>query len=234
MQHVCHALRRMVNVALQVHERRSLLEDTVAVALFQRVHERLLVLVALMDVHVVADADDVSHEGNHVRGLADGLAVCDLGLLLVEDLLLEAEEVAGGGEGEAGTGGVIAEEGDAEAGVEDLRGLVALPQVAQSVGYGKDSVDFVVGLVPGPVEVGLVHVVDAQGFQMSCKLNSFAHDFSPYLSLIYSYRFGWADRAVRPYEGDGGTGGKPRSPLRYGQDGTPPAKTRGIPDACLT
>jgi hypothetical protein len=185
MQHVGHALRRMVNVALQVHERRSLLEDTVAVALFQRVHERLLVLVALMDVHVVADADDVSHEGNHVRGLADGLAVCDLGLLLVEDLLLEAEEVAGGSEGEAGTGGVIAEEGDAEAGVEDLRGLVALPQVAQSVGYGKDSVDFVVGLVPGPVEVGLVHVVDAQGFQMSCKLNSFAHDFSPYLSYRY-------------------------------------------------
>ena len=103
----------------------------------------------------------------------------DLGLLLVEDLLLEAEEVAGGGEGEAGTGGVVAEQGDAQTGVEDLRGLVALTQIAQSVGYGKDSVDLVVGLVPGPVEVGLIHVVDVELLKMSCQFNSFAHVLSP-------------------------------------------------------
>ena len=156
-----------------------LLENAVAVALLQSVHERLLVLVALMDVHIVADADDVGHEGDHVGRLADGLAVGDLGLLLVEDLLLEAEEVAGGGEGEAGTGGVVAEEGDAQTGVEDLRGLVALTQVAQGVGHGEDSVDLVVGLVPGPVEVGLIHIVDVELLQMSCQLNSFAHVLSP-------------------------------------------------------
>ena len=103
----------------------------------------------------------------------------DLGLLLVEDLLLEAEEVAGGGEGEAGTGGVVAEQGDAQTGVEDLRGLVALTQVAQSVGYGKDSVDLVVGLVPGPVEVGLIHIVDVGLLKMSCQFNSFANVLSP-------------------------------------------------------
>ena len=181
VQHVGHALRRMVDVALQVDERRALLEDAVAVAFFQSVHERLLILVTLMDVHVVADADDVSHEGDHVGGLTDGLAVRDLALLLVEDLLLEAEEVAGGSEGEAGTGGVVAEEGDAEAGVEDLGGLVALAQVAQGVGYGKDGVDLVVGLVPGPVEVGLIHVVDVQRLKMSCQFNSLAHVFSPLL-----------------------------------------------------
>ena len=179
MQHVGHALRRMVDVALQVDKGRSLLKDAVAVAFFQSVHERLLVLVALMDVHVVADADDVSHEGNHVGRLADRLAVGDLGLLLVENLLLEAEEVAGRGEGEAGTGGVVAEQGDAQTGVEDLRGLVALTQVAQGVGYGKDSVDLVVGLVPGPVEVGLIHVVDVELLKMSCQFNSFAHVLSP-------------------------------------------------------
>ena len=176
MQHVRHALGRMVHVALQVHERRSLLEDTVAVALFQRVHERLLILMTLMDVHVVADADDVSHERDHVCGLTDGFAVGNLGLLLIENLLFQTQEVAGRSKREAGTGGVVAEQGNAETGVEDLRGLVALAQIAQGVGYGKDRVDFVVGLVPGPVEVGLVHVVDAQGFQMSCKLNSFAHN----------------------------------------------------------
>ena len=75
----------------------------------------------------------------------------NLGLLLIENLLFQTQEVAGGGEGEAGTGGVVAEQGDAQTGVEDLRGLVALTQIAQSVGYGKDSVDLVVGLVPGPV-----------------------------------------------------------------------------------
>ena len=55
----------------------------------------------------------------------------------------------------------------------------ALAQVAQSVGYGKDSVDLVVGLVPGPVEVGLIHIVDVELLKMSCQFNSFAHVLSP-------------------------------------------------------
>ena len=181
VQHVGHALRRMIDVALEVHERRSLLEDAVAVAFFQRVHERLLILMTLMDVHVVADADDIGHEGDHVGGLTDGLAVRDLALLLVEDLLLKAQQVAGGSEGEAGTGGVVAEEGDAKAGIKDLGGLVALAQVAQGVGYGKDGFDLVVGLVPRPEEVGLIHVVDVQRLKMSCQFNSLAHVFSPLL-----------------------------------------------------
>ena len=181
MQHVGHALRRMVDIALQVHERRTLLEDAVAVALFQSVHKRLLVLVALMDVHIVADADDDGHEGDHVRSLADGLAVGDLGFLLIEDLLLETQQVARRGEGEAGTGGVVAEQGDAEAGIEDLRGLVALAQVAQGVGHGEDGVDLVVRLVPRPVEIGFihVHVIDVELFEVSCQFNSLAHDRSP-------------------------------------------------------
>ena len=36
VQHIGHALGGMVDVALQVDERRALLEDTVAVALFER------------------------------------------------------------------------------------------------------------------------------------------------------------------------------------------------------
>ena len=175
MQHVGHALGRVVHVALQVHQRRALLKNAVAVALLQGIHEGLLIFMALVDVHVVADADDVGHERDHIGRLADGFAVGNLGLLLVEHLLLKAQQVAGGGEGEAGPGGVVAEEGDAKAGVEDLRGLVALAQVAQGVGYGEDRVDLVVGLVPGPEEVGLIHVVDVQRFKMSCQFNGFAH-----------------------------------------------------------
>ena len=94
------------------------------------------------------------HKGNHVSGLADGLTVCDLRLLLVEVLRGKTQKVAGGSEREAGTGGVVAEDGNAETGVEDFRGLVALAQIAQGVSDGEDRIDFVVGLVPGPVEVG--------------------------------------------------------------------------------
>ena len=47
--------------------------------------------------------------------------------------------------------------------------LVALAQVAQGVGNGKDGFNLIVGLIPGPVEVRLVPVVDLQSFQMSGK-----------------------------------------------------------------
>ena len=115
---------------------------------------------------------------------ADSLAVGDLGLLLVEILRGQAEEVARGREGEAGTGGVVTEDGDAEAGVEDLGGLVALAQIAQGVGHGEDRVDLVVGFVPGPIEVGLVHIVDAERLKMSRKFYSFAHNILSLLRCI--------------------------------------------------
>ncbi len=55
-----------------------------------------MIVVALADEHVVTDADDVGHEGDHVSRLADGLAVGDLGLLLVQILHLKAQQVGGG------------------------------------------------------------------------------------------------------------------------------------------
>ena len=175
VQHIGHALGGVIHVALQVHQSGLLLQNTVAVAFLHGVHEGLLILVTLADEHIIADADDVGHEGHHVGRLADGLAVGDLGLLLVQILHLQTQQVAGGGEGEAGTGGVVAEDGDAQAGIEHAGALVALAQVAQSVGHGEDGVDLVVGLVPSPIEIGLVHVVDVQGGQMACQLNSLAH-----------------------------------------------------------
>ena len=131
--------------------------------------------MALTDEHIVADADDVGHEGDHGSGLADGLAVSDLGLLLVQVLQLKAEQVGSLREGEARTGGVVAEQGDAQAGVEDPGGLVALAQVAQRVGHGEDRVDLLVALVPRPVEVALVHVIDVQRLKVACQFNSLAH-----------------------------------------------------------
>ena len=65
--------------------------------------------VALADVHVVADADHLRHEGDHVRRLAHRLPVGDLALSLVEVGDGEAQQVAGRGEAEARAGGVVAE-----------------------------------------------------------------------------------------------------------------------------
>ena len=195
VQHIGHALGGVIHVALQVDQRGLLLQNVVTIALLHGVHEGLLILVALADEHIVADTDDIGHEGHHVRGLADGLAVGDLGLLLVQILHLQAQQVAGGGEGEAGAGGVVAEDGDAQAGIEDPGALVALAQVTQGVGHGEHGVNLVVGLVPGPVEVGLVHIVDMQRLQMACQLDGLAHSvFSPLFyvceySDIYSLLF---------------------------------------------
>ena len=51
--------------------------------------------------------------------------------------------------------------------------------VAQSVSDGEDGFDLVVGLVPRPLEIALIHIVDVQRFQMSCKFKGFAHFFFP-------------------------------------------------------
>ena len=162
VEHIGHALGGVVDVALEVDQSGLLLQDAVLVALGDGVDHFVHVGVALADVHVVPDADDVCHEGDHVGGLTDGLAVGDLALALVQVLDLQAQQVAGGGEGETGAGGVVAEEGDAQAGLEDLGGDVVLAHVAQGVGDGKDGLQLVVGLFPGEEEVALVHLLEVE------------------------------------------------------------------------
>ena len=135
--------------------------------------------MTLADEHVVPDADDVGHEGHHVGGLADGLAVGDLGLLLVQILHLQAQQIAGRGEGEAGAGGVVAEEGDAQAGVKNPGGDVALPEVPQGVGHREHRLQLIGALVPRPVEVLPVHALDVERFQTLRKLGYFAHPKFP-------------------------------------------------------
>ena len=99
----------------------------------------------------------------------------DLALALVKILNLKTKQVTSRCKRETGTGRVITEQGDAQAGVEDAGALVALTQVAEGVSHGEDGVDLVIGLVPSPIEIGLVHIVDVQGGQMTCQLNSLAH-----------------------------------------------------------
>ena len=175
MEHICHALSGVIHVALQVHQRGLLLQHAVTIAFLHSVHEGLLILMTLADEHIVTDTDHICHEGDHVGSLTDSLAVGDLRGLFIQILHLEAQQVAGGGEGETGTGGVVAEDGDAETGIKHAGGLIALTEIAQCVSHGENGVDFIIGLIPSPIEIVLVHVVDLEGLKMTCQLNSLAH-----------------------------------------------------------
>ena len=78
MKHVCHTLRRMVNVALQVYKGRPLFQHTVAFSVLDGLGDFFHISVALADIHIVTDADDVRHEGHHVGRLTYGLTMSDL------------------------------------------------------------------------------------------------------------------------------------------------------------
>ena len=95
---VRHGLCRMVDVALQVDERRALFKHTMMEAFIDGIHESLHVFMAFADKHVIADTDDIRHEGYHVRGLADGLTMGDLGFLLIQVIDGQTEQIAGGSE----------------------------------------------------------------------------------------------------------------------------------------
>ena len=87
---VSHTLSRMVDVALEVDQRRFLFEDAVFIALRDGIDDFFLVGMTFADVHVVADADDVGHEGDHVGRFPDRFAVGNLALLFVQVLDLQA------------------------------------------------------------------------------------------------------------------------------------------------
>ena len=170
VQHVRHALRRMVDVALEIDQRGALFEHAVAPAFLNRRGHRAHVGVALADVHVVADADDVGHEGNHVRGFAHGFAVGDLGFALVEVLHRKAEEVAGAGEAEAGARGIVAEERDAEPGIEHAAGDVVFAQAAQDFRHEEGRGDFVIAFFPREEEVVLIQAGGVKSRRMSSRM----------------------------------------------------------------
>ena len=129
VEHICHALGWVVHIALEVHQRGPLLQNAVPVAFIQGIHKGFLIFVTLTDEHIVPYADDVRHEGHHVGGFPDGLAVGDLRLLFVQILNLQTQQITGGGKGEAGAGGVVPEDGDTQTGIKDPGGLIPLPEI---------------------------------------------------------------------------------------------------------
>ena len=162
VEHICHTLCRMVDVALKVYEGRSLLENSIFVSFGYCIHKFFLVCMAFTDVHVIADTDYISHEGYHVCCFANSFAVCDLGFFLIEILHFQTKKVACRSERETCTCGVVTENGDSETAFEYFCGDVVFSHETESVSNGEDCFQFVVCFVPGPEEVVVVHFFEVE------------------------------------------------------------------------
>ncbi|MPM89973.1 hypothetical protein SDC9_137089 [bioreactor metagenome] len=111
----------------------------------------------------------------------------NLALAFVEVLNLKTQQVAGGGKREARARAVVSKEGDAEAGIKNLRGDVALAEVAKRVGNGEHRVQFVTGFFPRQEKVAFVHVVKLQVLQFLRELLDvflFTHKLTPKFSCL--------------------------------------------------
>ena len=119
MNQIRQALRRMVNVALQIDHVGPLMQHALLKTFLHRGRHFAHVTVPLAEIHVIADADDLGHERNHVRRLAHRFAVRDLRFFLVQIREAQAQRVRRRGEAETRARRVVAENGDRQPGVED-------------------------------------------------------------------------------------------------------------------
>ena len=67
------------------------------------------VSVALADVHIIADTDNVSHERDHVSCFTYSLAMGNLRLAFVQILNFQTKQITCRSKRETGTGRIIAE-----------------------------------------------------------------------------------------------------------------------------
>ncbi len=91
VQHVCHALGRVVDIALQIDQGGPLLQHPFQEALFYGLGHFQHIGMSLADIHVITDADHVGHERDHVGSLAHCLAVGDLRLAFIQVLRLQTQ-----------------------------------------------------------------------------------------------------------------------------------------------
>lgn len=90
---VGHGLGGVIDIALQVDKRRALGQHALTIAVVERFAHLAHIGVAGAEVHIVADADSVRAEGDHVGGFTYGFAVGNLRFTLVQVLLRKAEQV---------------------------------------------------------------------------------------------------------------------------------------------
>ena len=158
LQQVGQRLCGMVNIALEIDDTGSLVEDAPVKPFLHRLRDFAHIGIAFAQVHVVADADRLGQKRNHVGGLAHGFAMGDLGLLLVQLRQAQTQGIDGRGEAEPGAGRVVAEDRDGQAGVKHPERLARLVQLAQALGQERHRAEFVAGLFPGQEKILAVTV----------------------------------------------------------------------------
>ena len=155
---VGHRLGRVVDVALQIDQSRTLRQNAIGKTVVERSANFTHVGVTSTEEHVVADTDRISAEGNHVSGFANGFTVGDLRLAFVEILLAETEQVQSGSIGETGTRGVVTENRDAEATAKDLGGDVVSAHALERVSNLEHLLELVGALFPGQKKIFVMQI----------------------------------------------------------------------------
>ena len=83
----------MVHIGLKGYQRWTVIQNAIFKSLLDGGRYLAHIGVALADKLIVANANDIGHEGDHRCSLADGLAVSDLRLSLVQIHQLETKKV---------------------------------------------------------------------------------------------------------------------------------------------
>ena len=73
-----HGLGRVVDIALQVNQRRTLRQNALLIAIIQRGADFAHIGVARSQEHIVANTNGIGAERDHVGGFTHGFAVGDL------------------------------------------------------------------------------------------------------------------------------------------------------------
>jgi len=158
LHQVGHALGGVVHIALQVDHVRSLLQNPGIEPVFHGGGHLLHVSVTRAQENVVADADELGEEGDHVGRLAHGLAVGDLRSALVQVLNTQAQQVCRREKGKTRACGLVPEDAYRQAGLEAAGRDVFPAQPLQRIGHGNDFPELIDGFLPGQQKVLVVEI----------------------------------------------------------------------------
>ena len=120
------------------------------------------ILVALADVHIIADTDHVSHKRDHVGCFPNRLTVSHLRFALIQILNLQPQQIAGRGKRKPGAGRIITEQRNPQTALKHLGGNVVLPHKPKGVGNRKHCLQLLIRLLPGKEKVAVVHLLKIQ------------------------------------------------------------------------
>ena len=108
----------MIDIALQVDHRWSLVQNALLIALLNRACHLAHIFIAFAQEHVIADADDFSEKGDHSSGFPDRLAMRNLGFYLIQFRESQSQSIHCRGKAEAGARRIVAENGNRQARVK--------------------------------------------------------------------------------------------------------------------